>query len=246
MDLQTGIVYGPVQSRRLGRSLGVNLAPSGCKACNFNCSYCQYGWTRFPHRRDWPRPADVIAAVDQALTATPDVDHITVAGNGEPTLHPGFAPIAEGLFLVRARRAPQAKLALLSNGSTLNRLDVVYSLSKFDVRSMKLDAGDATTFRLMNASGLSLGRLIADLRSIGQLTLQSMFVQDAEGVIDNTTPRAIDAWLEVLDCLRPQSVDVYTIARATARPSLRKVPLSTLEAIAQRVTTLGIPTRVFA
>jgi len=246
MDLQAGIVYGPVQSRRLGRSLGVNLAPAGCKACNFNCSYWQYGWTSFPHRGDWPRPADVIEAVDQALTSMPDVDHITVAGNGEPTLHPGFAPIAEGLFLVRARRAPQVKLALLSNGSTLNRLDVVYSLSKFDVRSMKLDAGDATTFRLMNASGLSLGRLIADLRSIGHLTLQSMFVQDAEGVIDNTSPRAIDAWLEVLDRVRPQSVDVYTIARSTARPSLRKVPLSTLEAIAQRVTALGIPTRVFA
>ena len=88
--------------------------------------------------------ADIIDAVDQALATNPDVDHITVAGNGEPTMHPAFAPIAEGLFHVRARRAPGAKLALLSNGSTLNRLDVVYSLAKFDVRSMKLDAGDAT------------------------------------------------------------------------------------------------------
>lgn len=246
MNLQTGIVYGPVRSRRLGRSLGVNLAPAGCKACNFNCSYCQYGWTRFPHTRDWPRPADIVDAVDQALAATPDVDHITVAGNGEPTLHPGFAPIAEGLFHVRARRAPQAKLALLSNGSTLNRLDVVYSLSKFDVRSMKFDAGDATTFRLMNASGLSLGRLIANLRSVGHLTLQSMFVQDADGMIDNTTPRAIDAWLEGIARVSPQSVDVYTIARSPARPSLRKVPVVTLEAIARRVATLGIPARTFA
>lgn len=246
MDLQTGIVYGPVRSRRLGRSLGVNLAPAGCKACNFNCSYCQYGWTSFPDKRDWPRPADVVEAVDEALAATPDVDHITVAGNGEPTLHPGFGPIAEGLFHVRARRAPNAKLALLSNGSTLNRLDIVYSLSKFDVRAMKLDAGDATTFRLMNASGLSLGRLISDLRSIGHLSLQSMFVQDEEGMIDNTTPRAIDAWLEAIDRVRPQSVDVYTIARSTARPSLRKVPAATLEAIALRVTELGIPARVFA
>lgn len=246
MDLQTGIVYGPLHSRRLGRSLGVNLAPGGCKACNFNCSYCQYGWTRFPNTRDWPRPADVIDAVDRALAGAPDVDHITVAGNGEPTLHPGFGPIAEGLFHVRARRAPKAKLALLSNGSTLNRLDVVYSLSKFDVRSMKLDAGDATTFRLMNASGLSLGRLIADLRSIGNLTLQSMFVQDAEGVIDNTTPRAVDAWLEAIERVRPQSVDVYTIARSTARASLRRVPIDTLEAIARRVTAIGVPARVYA
>jgi wyosine [tRNA(Phe)-imidazoG37] synthetase (radical SAM superfamily) len=246
MDLQTGIVYGPVHSRRLGRSLGVNLAPAGGKACNFNCSYCQYGWTRFPNTRDWLRAADIIDAVDAALIATPDVDHITVAGNGEPTLHPGFGPIAEGLYHVRARRAPTAKLALLSNGSTLNRLDVVYSLAKFDVRAMKLDAGDATTFRLMNASGLSLGRLIAGLRSVGHLTLQSMFVQDAEGVIDNTTPRAIDAWLEAIERVAPASVDVYTIARSTARPSLRKVPPATLESIASRVRALGVPARVFA
>jgi wyosine [tRNA(Phe)-imidazoG37] synthetase (radical SAM superfamily) len=246
MDLQTGIVYGPVHSRRLGRSLGVNLAPAGCKACNFNCSYCQYGWTSFPNTRDWPRASEVIEAVDRALAATPDVDHVTVAGNGEPTLHPGFAPIAEGLFHVRARRAPKAKLALLSNGSTLNRLDVVYSLAKFDVRSMKLDAGDATTFRLMNASGLSLGRLLANLRSIGNLTLQSMFVQDEEGVIDNTTPRVVDAWLDAIDRVRPESVDVYTIARSTARASLRKVPAATLDAIAERVGALGIPTRVYA
>lgn len=246
MDLQAGIVYGPVPSRRLGRSLGVNLAPAGCKACNFNCSYCQYGWTRFTETRNWPRSGDVVDAVDRALALDPAVDHITVAGNGEPTLHPGFAPIAEGLFHVRARRAPNAKLALLSNGSTLNRLEVVYSLSKFDVRSMKLDAGDATTFRLMNASGLSLGRLIADLRSVGHLTLQSMFVQDAEGVIDNTTPFAVNAWLEAVDRVRPERVDLYTIARSTARPSLRKVAPQALASIAGRVSSLGIPSRVFA
>jgi wyosine [tRNA(Phe)-imidazoG37] synthetase (radical SAM superfamily) len=135
---------------------------------------------------------------------------------------------------------------LLSNGSTLNRLDVVYSLPRFDVRCMKLDAGDATTFRLMNASGISFGRLISDLRSVGHLTLQSMFVQDAEGVIDNTTPPAIDAWLEAVTRVRPESVDIYTIARSTPRRSLKKTPRSTLEAIATRVTALGIPARVFA
>jgi wyosine [tRNA(Phe)-imidazoG37] synthetase (radical SAM superfamily) len=183
---------------------------------------------------------------NRALTLDANVDHVIVAGNGEPTLHPAFAPIAEGLFHVRARRAPAAKLALLSNGSTLNRLDVVYSLSKFDVRSMKLDAGDATTFRLMNASGLSLGRLIADLRSVAHLTLQSMFVQDNEGIIDNTTPFAIDAWLEAVDSVRPERVDVCTFGRSPARPSLRSVAPTVLDAIAARVATLGIPARVFA
>ena len=246
MDLQSGLVYGPVRSRRLGMSLGVNLSPPGRKTCNFNCVYCEYGWTDFPVRGAFPAPADVIDAVDRALAENPQVDSITVAGNGEPTLHPGFAPIAEGLFAVRARRAPNAKLALLSNGSTLDRVDVKYSLSRFDTRCMKLDAGDATTFRRVNAPGIPLARLIADLRQIGRLTLQSMFVRDQEGVIDNTTPRAVAAWLEAVDRVRPENVDIYTLARPPARGSLHKAPAAVLETIAAQVGTLGIRARVVA
>lgn len=246
MDLQTSIVYGPVRSRRLGRSLGINLAPAGRKTCNYNCAYCQYGWTDFPAKGAFPRPSDVVEAVDVALKQNADIDSITVAGNGEPTLHPGFAPIVEGIFHVRNRRAPHAKMTLLSNGSTLNRLDVVYSLPRFDTRCMKLDAGDATTFRLMNAAPISLGRLVADLRSVAQLTLQSMFVRDSEGVIDNTTPRAIDAWLEAVERVQPQSVDLYSLARPPARGTLLRVPPSVLEEIATRVGALGIPARVVA
>jgi wyosine [tRNA(Phe)-imidazoG37] synthetase (radical SAM superfamily) len=245
MDLQAGIVYGPLASRRLGRSLGVNLAPPGRKTCNYNCAYCQYGWTAFPASAAFPRPADVIEAVDRALAESADVDAITVAGNGEPTLHPAFAPIAEGLFHVRARRAPKAKLALLSNASTLGRLDVVYSLSRFDERCMKFDAGDATTYRLMNAAMLPLGRLIADLRAVGRLTLQSMFVRDAENTIDNTTPRAVGAWLDAIDRIRPERVDIYTLARSPARRSLLAAPRDVLERIAAHVLDLGIPARVF-
>ena len=246
MDLQSGIVYGPICSRRLGRSLGVNLSPPGRKICNFNCAYCQYGWTDFPVRGQFPGATDVVEAVDRALAQDPDVDTITVAGNGEPTLHPAFAPIAEGLFEVRARRAPKAKLALLSNGSQLMRLDVLYSLRNFDTRCMKLDAGDATTFRRMNAPGIPLGRLIANLRSVGRLTLQSMFVRDEEGVVDNTTPHAVSAWIEAVDRVRPQHVDIYTLARRPARETLQPVPAAVLEGIAARVGKLGIPARVIA
>jgi len=246
MQLQSGIVYGPLTSRRLGRSLGVNLAPAGRKTCNFNCAYCQYGWTDFPARGEFPEPDAVVEAVDQALQQHPGIDSITVAGNGEPTLHPGFAPIVEGLYHVRNRRAPKAKLTLLSNGSTLDRLDVVYSLPRFDTRCMKLDAGDATTYRLLNAPSISLGRLIADLKSVGQLTLQSMFVRDREGVVDNTTPRAVDAWLEAVNRVRPASVDLYTLARPPARGTLLRVPAPVLEEIAGRVDALGIKTRIYA
>lgn len=246
MDLQAGLVYGPVASRRLGRSLGVNLTPAGRKTCNYNCSYCQYGWTEFPARGEWPSAAAVIEAVDRALTDCPDVDRITLAGNGEPTMHPSFAPIVEGLFHVRARRAPKAKLALLSNGSTLNRLDVVYSLARFDERYMKLDAGDATTFRLLNAPSVPLARLLADLRSVARLTLQSMFVRDADRIVDNTTPRAVEAWLGAVERIRPEAVHLYSLHRAPARASLLPVPAAVLQAIADRVSSLGIPAHVFA
>jgi wyosine [tRNA(Phe)-imidazoG37] synthetase (radical SAM superfamily) len=244
MNLQTGIVYGPLESRRFGRSLGVNLTPPGRKTCNYNCAYCQYGWTTFPRSAAFPRPADVIDAVDEALARDPNVDAITVAGNGEPTLHPGFAPIAEGLYHVRARRAPKARLTLLSNASTLGRLDVVYSLARFDDRCMKFDAGDATTFRLLNAAMVPLARVIADLRAVGKLTLQSMFVRDAEHTIDNTTPRAVEAWLGGIERIRPERVDVYTLARTPARGSLLAAPREVLEEIAARVTALGITARV--
>src|SRR6185503_6315104 len=211
MELQSTLVYGPVQSRRLGRSLGVNLGPAGRKTCNFNCAYCQYGWTNFPAKGSFPRPADVIDALDCALQRDPDVESITVAGNGEPTLHPGFAPIAEGIFKVRQRRAPGARLALLSNGPPM-----------------------------------PLGRLIADLRGIGRLTLQSMFVRDSDRVVDNTTPKALDAWIDAVDRVRPQGVHVYTLDRVPARGSLVKVPEPVLHEIADRVAALGIPAQVFA
>jgi len=241
MALQTGIVYGPMDSRRFGRSLGINLAPAGRKACSFDCTYCEYGPSTVQPRTGFPVPADVVDALDAALFHHTDIDTIVVAGNGEPTLHQAFAPIAQGLWDVRRRRAPQAKLALVSNGSTLNRLDVMYSLARFDLRCMKLDAGDETTFRLMNAPMISLGRLIADLRFIGQLTLQSRFVRDAARGIDNTTPPALDAWLDAVARVQPASVDIS----ALEWPSLPRVPESILEEIATRVRGLGVAATVY-
>ena len=247
MNLQTGIVYGPVASRRLGRTLGVNLAPAGRKACNFECAYCRFAWTEPPARGDWPDPSDVVGAVERALATCGEIDAITVAGNGEPTLHPAFAPIADGLFKARNRLAPDAKLTLLSNGSMLHRLEVVNALGRFDTRVMKLDAGDATTFRLMNAAPLTLGRLVGDLRGVGRLTLQSMFVHDAGGVVDNTTPGAVRAWLEAVKRIRPEAVDICTLERTPARgTTLQRVSAGVLEEIAEQVRALAVPARVFA
>ena len=245
MQLQTSVVYGPVKSRRLGRSLGVNLAPGRVKACNFNCVYCQYGWTGMPGRVPWPDAASIVNAVDVALATDPAVDAITVAGNGEPTLHPAFARVVDGLVAVRAKRAPGAKLAILSNGSTLARRDVVHGLMQFDERHMKLDAGDATTLLRLNACPVSLGRLIADLRDVGAITLQSMFVRDLNGSIDNTTPGAVSAWLDAVHEIRPNAVHVYSLDRSPALKSLKKVDAADLQEIASKVQALGISAHVY-
>ena len=245
MELQTTAVYGPVQSRRLGRSLGVNLLPGRIKACNFNCAYCQYGWTPLPVRFHWPEPDRIVEAVDAALANDPRVDYVTVAGNGEPTLHPAFARIVDGLVDVRARRAPAAKLAVLSNSSTLHRTEVVNALMRFDERHMKLDAGDATTLLRLNACPISIGRLISGLKELGAVVLQSMFVRDAQGAVDNTTPDALAAWLDAVRQIRPHTVHLYSIDRKPARRSLIRVEKSELDMIAGRVRGAGISAEVF-
>ena len=233
-----------VVSRRLGRSLGVNLAPAGYKSCNFNCAYCREEWMDLPSRDEWPEASGIIAAVDRALDTCGSIDTIAVAGNGEPTLHPAFAVIADGLVRVRARRAPEARLALLTNGSTLGRLDVYGSLARFDARRVKFDAGDATTFRLLNAPCVPLGRLIADLRSLSRLTLQSTFVTDTQNRVTNTTASALDAWFGAVRQIKPEGVDICTVRR----PGTPLLPIrgEVLERIADVVRSMGFPARVLA
>jgi wyosine [tRNA(Phe)-imidazoG37] synthetase (radical SAM superfamily) len=245
MNLHDGPAYGPTMTRRFGRALGVTLAPAGRSACNFACSYCTYGRSAPPPRSQWPAHTAVIAAVERALETCGDVDSIVVAGNGEPTLHPALAPIAEGLFQARARHAPNARLVLLSNGSTLGRLDVRYSLGRFDQRCMKLDAGDATTFRVMNGPALMLDRIVSELSRVKPLTLMSTFLRDDQCTMGNATPGALRAWLDVVQRIGPETVDLCTRRRDTRLP-LRPVHEHTLQEIAGRVRALGIRARVFA
>jgi wyosine [tRNA(Phe)-imidazoG37] synthetase (radical SAM superfamily) len=243
MELQTSAVYG-VQSRRFGRSLGVNLAPPSVKACNFNCAYCEYGRTGSSLPLDWPAAMHVVRALELALVERPKLDAIIIAGNGEPTLHPAFARIVDGLLEVRARRAPETKLVALSNGSTLNRLEVVRALTLLDERHMKLDAGDATTLLRVNACPISLGRLIADLRDLGDIVVQSRFVRDARRFVDNTTPSAVSAWVEALRTIQPRTVHICSLDRTPARRPLLKIDHAELEAIAARVMKIGIRAEV--
>jgi wyosine [tRNA(Phe)-imidazoG37] synthetase (radical SAM superfamily) len=249
LALQPAIVYGPVRSRRLGISLGVNALPEGQKICNFSCAYCQYGWTPAPHRatsaKDWPDPAVVAAAVDAALACEPRIDRITLAGNGEPTLHPRFGEIVERLRDVRARRMPAARLAVLSNAATLTDPLVAAALVRLDECHMKLDAGDAATLRVLNGVNVDVDAITAALAQLGGVTLQTMFVRDPQGRVDNTSEESVSAWLAAMRRIRPMGAHLYSLDRTPALERLEPVPPAVLARIAARVEALGIPAQVF-
>ena len=244
MPLQQHIVYGPVRSRRLGLSLGINLLPIGLKVCNMNCAYCQYGWTggqprTTPRAPPWPSPAQVGAAVSARLKRAEEndelFDRLTVAGHGEPTLHPLFGDIVGRLFDIRDRLAPNLRLGVLSNSTTAAWPGVRRALSLFDDRYMKLDAGDPITYAHVNGLGTSIGTIVDALRDLPRIVVQAMFVTDGIGRVDNTTEGALHEWLAALDAIQPTRVQIYTIDRPPALQGLRAVPMRRLREIAERV-----------
>lgn len=253
LPLQTDLVYGPVRSRRLGASLGVNILPPRRKICNFNCAYCQYGWTCERESSvasdAWPEPRAVEEAVRQALRQLKAegraLDHITLAGNGEPTLHPDFAEIVDRLRQVRDTEWPTARLAVLSNSGTLDRPEVVAAMKRIDDPHLKLDTADPVLFRKLNGSTRGLSIPIQALKTLNHATVQSLFTRDEFRRIDNTTPEALAGWLGLIKRIRPAKVHVYSLDRSPAWSELKPVPREELEAIAERVREAGIPAEVF-
>lgn len=252
--LADGVTYGPVKSRRLGTSLGVNILPFGVKVCSFNCSYCQCGWTTdaVDHaslkKYAFPTPDAIEAGLLATLRApgAPKLDCITIAGNGEPTLHPRFADAVRAVLRARDQAAPGVRVDVLSNGAHLDRDDVVEGLNLLDVRFIKIDAGDESTFLDMNTpvTPTSLEDVLAGCRRLKDFVAQSMFCR---GRIDNTTPDVVAAWVRTLGQARPLSVQVYSISRYPADPRLEDVPRARLDEIAAALTkATGIKADVYS
>jgi wyosine [tRNA(Phe)-imidazoG37] synthetase (radical SAM superfamily) len=251
------IIFGPVKSRRLGVSLGINLLPTKRKICNFNCIYCECGWTKtvekIPARL--PERKEVFAALEMKLAdmkgnnQKPDV--ITYAGNGEPTLHPDFPGIIDDSILLRNKYFPAARIAVLSNATTITDQTVKAALLKADMNILKLDSAFDSTVSLHNqpAAGINTRDLINNLAGFGgKLIIQTLFLRGTYNgsKIDNTTPEEIGAWLKAIDKIRPSEVMIYTISRDTPPEGgeLHKVPAKELREIASMVENLGIKTQV--
>ncbi|OAV72807.1 hypothetical protein Barb6_00793 [Bacteroidales bacterium Barb6] len=244
------IVFGPIQSRRLGVSLGINLLPADGKLCSFDCIYCECGLNEERRTKSrMPASSDVKKALEQKLVAlkeegiTPDV--ITFAGNGEPTLHPDFGGIIDDTMEVRNRLCPAARIAVLSNSTTLHKPEVFAALNKVDDNIMKLDSVSDSRIRQLNAPvspSFTFDNLLRQLTAFnGNVIIQTMFLKgECRGEdVGNTTEEEITGWLEALRQIRPKQVMIYTIDRNTPVEGLLKVSPAEMESIAGRARDLG-------
>ncbi len=247
------IIFGPVRSRRLGVSLGINLLPQHNKYCNFNCIYCECGWTSRKQLPDLPPFQLVHERLEQRLSTMHQqgepLDVITFAGNGEPTMHPHFADVVDSAITLRDRYYPEAKVVVLSNASMLTHPRVAEALRRVDKPVLKLDSAIDSTFQLINGPlmPLTAQQVIGHLLDFGHdFTLQTLFLRgqfDGQRV-DNTTELEVGAWLAAVEKIRPRDVMIYTLDRDTPASGLVKVPMDDLQSIARRVEALGIPTQV--
>ena len=219
-------VFGPIHSRRLGRSLGINLLPTKGKICNFDCIYCECGWNR-DGRGDTvlPTAAKVRADLEDKLTELmledKRIDSITFSGDGEPTLNPEFPRIIDDTIFLRDAYCPDAKVSVLSNATRVHVPEVFAALSKVDNPILKIDAPTDALVAKINqpAPGYSLERVIDALKQFdGNFILQTMFLK-APG-FDSSSPEVLEGWMDIVRRLKPREVMVYTIDRPTPEQGL--------------------------
>jgi wyosine [tRNA(Phe)-imidazoG37] synthetase (radical SAM superfamily) len=222
------IVFGPIFSRRLGSSLGVNLLPSKGKLCNFDCVYCECGWNR-DGKSDgrFPRLPEIEKALHDkmsvAAAAGVRIDSITFSGNGEPTMHPDFPEVIDVTLRLRDSFFPDAKVSVLSNATLLGRKAVAEALMKVDNPILKIDASSDELVRKINkpVGSYSLAEVVENLLKFdGRFVLQTMFLRSPE--FDTTSAEALGAWMDIVRKLNPREIMVYTIDRETPDKSLGK------------------------
>lgn len=241
-------IYGPVHSRRLGLSLGVNLMPADGKICTFDCLYCECGFNK-DRRTHSPHPTrqQVTEALEkQLIKMHNDQEHpnvLTFAGNGEPTSHPEFSGIIDDTIRLRNRWCPNAKISVLSNATFSGHDNIRQALLKVDNNILKLDTVNMDYIRKVDRPvqpSYDVKDIIENMRWFkGHVIIQTMFMK-GDGT-DNTSEEYVAPWLEAVKYIRPQEVMVYTIDRETPDQKLRKASHEELNAIRDRVIALGIP-----
>lgn len=250
LEPKRDIIYGPVRSRRLGRSLGINILPPKKKVCPFNCVYCQYGWTAWhsatiPPAMYFPDRGKVRLALEMALAGMKEPPaYITFSGNGEPTMHPEFDGMVEDAAVIRDRLAPSAKTAILSNSALVSGKSIRKSLAKLDMRIMKLDCGSPRTFERYNqpCAGVELERITRGLAKLDDVIIQALF---ASGKTGNIEINNIDEWIGRLERINPRAVQLYTLDRDYPDKKLEAATEEDLLWIEERLKKAGFPAEIF-
>lgn len=248
-------IFGPIHSRRLGASLGVNLSPNDGKICSFDCVYCEAGYNSqgagtsgLPTREKVAH--DLEAKLSLMKESGEPLDVITFSGNGEPTLHPQFAEIIDDTIALRDKYFPLVKISVLSNSTRLDDEKVIAALRKVDNNILKLDSAITPTMRLIdqpNSPSFTSEKVIEQLAQFsGQCVVQTMFLRGEhdEKIIDNTTQQEVEALIEAYKQINPRQVMIYSIDRKTPEQQLEKVLREELETIAELIRKEGIDVTV--
>ena len=248
------IIFGPIKSRRLGNSLGVNLLPRFGKWCSFDCIYCECGWNKDGKEDNvLPTKEDVYSALESKLKAykeegTP-IDTITFSGNGEPTLHPDFAQIIDFTLKLRSEIFPQAKVSVLTNASQLGKKEVRDALMRIDNPILKIDSPIENMVQLIDRpnAAYSLQKTIDNIKLFGNnFILQTMFLKgEVDGVvIDCRNEKHCTAWRDLVRELKPREIMMYTIDRETPAQNLQKVTVEEMTAIAEPLLKEGFKIQI--
>lgn len=243
------VIFGPIHSRRLGLSLGVNLLPVDAKICSFNCLYCECGFNTtiqefpFPTRE---QVSEILSQKLQQMVAANEIPNvITFAGNGEPTLHPEFEGIIDDTIALRDLYCPTAKVSVLSNSTRIHKPHIFSALNKVDNNILKFDSAIDRTMKLIDqpvGKHINVSWLIEQLCKFqGKLIIQTMFIAgEIEGEsFDNTTDIEIEAWLKAMELIKPSQIMIYSLDREAPVQNLRKIQLNELNAIAETARARG-------
>ncbi|MCM1176409.1 MAG: radical SAM protein [Clostridium sp.] len=245
------IVFGPVHSRRLGSSLGINLLPVDGKLCNFDCIYCECGWNADGRdaKAGLPSPDDVREAVVKKLQSCRNdgiqIDSITFSGNGEPTLHPAFAEIVDITLEARDRYFPAAKVSVLSNATRLMDDSVLAALKKVDNPILKIDASSDFGAGLVNrpSGGYSVRKVVERMKEFcGNFVLQTMFLRGTD--FDTSEKGNLAGWMSIVRAVRPRAIMVYTIDRETPQKGLCKFTVREMEEMVRPLADEGFDIQI--
>lgn len=242
-------IIGPIHSRRLGVSLGVNLLPKDGKICSFDCIYCECGWNADHRGGRFPDADEVLVALEEKLRtmheAGDPLDVITFAGNGEPTLHPQFPRVINRTLELRGQYYPDVKVSVLSNATRMTQPAVREALLRVDNNILKLDGAFDETIHLINQPAdpqYSVRQVVDGMKTYeGQLIVQTMFVRGEHNgrIIDNTTPAEVEAWCELMREVRPHQIMVYSLDRPTPEQCLTAVSKAEMEQIVAPLVAEG-------